>query len=87
MGLGGNQRLEGEPFLLLRAMLGGVTWHIGVYVGHVGQPTPFLSSPSLFFIYISYIFLLFLAPFFIALTFLYSKVELTSSFFFLSDGL
>jgi len=35
MVLGDKQRLRGEPLLLMRAMLGGIRWHIGVYVGHV----------------------------------------------------
>jgi hypothetical protein len=60
MGLGGKQRLRGEPFLLVRAMLGGVRWHIGVYVGHV-EPT--YSFSLLLFLSLFYITIFFFLSF------------------------
>jgi hypothetical protein len=97
MGLGGNQRLRGEPFLLVRAMLGGVRWHIGVYVGHVEPTYSFSLLPSLSLLYHYFFFLSFFLSFFffffysfifsfLAL-FTFSKAELTSFFLFSQVGL
>jgi len=82
MDLGGEQRLGGEPFLLVRALLGGVRWHISVYVGHVGLACSF-SLLSFFSLFLSSFFSLSFFSFFLyynTILVFFSKVELASFF-------